>query len=193
MRFALAILLATAVPFGGDIVLAQDEDGCSKGPGPGSISTDSKWVSEFGSRRFVATYTNNSDQRIYATFCNQKRDDPTDEGYCGSDGIRPGGRTTWAHYEEQTTGEAEIAWVGSRNWMDDWLCSSRHGLTRWKPSWPLARGMAAMPTLRKVVAGAALAVSLCLAGSQAALAEDDDPAYYYIHWESRTTWPKDGG
>ena len=112
MRFALAILLATAVPFGGDIVLAQDEDGCSKGPGPGSISTDSKWVSEFGSRRFVATYTNNSDQRIYATFCNQKRDDPTDEGYCGSDGIRPGGRTTWAHYEEQTTGEAEIAWVG---------------------------------------------------------------------------------
>ena len=58
---------------------------------------------------------------------------------------------------------------------------------------PLARGMAAMPTLRKVVAGAALAVSLCLAGSQAALAEDDDPAYYYIHWESRTTWPNDGG
>ena len=114
-----AILAGATLPAFGAHDNTVDDRGCWDGRdsygGPCMIVSDTYWRDT----TFYAKYTNKCNNRIYARFCNGRKDGGDD---CGADGIRPGGTKTWYTYE--SNGRYNYDWIGSDNGSKDWVCSN---------------------------------------------------------------------
>ena len=98
-----------------------DEDGCWRTP-PGCVAIT------IGQNTFypvISRGTNNCGGRVYARFCNEAPGLSAD-GDCGAGGIRDGGTKSWATSKgHEPTGRTHWQWVGSTNWIKDWVCTGK--------------------------------------------------------------------
>jgi hypothetical protein len=115
--FALGAPVATRA--GGPV----DADGCWNGLTPTRapcMTLDSSESSTTTPGKVITKWRNACDQRIYATFCNQRTNGTWE---CGSEGITPGSVHTWATMA--ANGKHDGWATGSVTPSKDWVCAGK--------------------------------------------------------------------
>lgn len=91
-------------------------DGLTSNGGDCLVVQNTSWGGSDGNR-FKVTYYNQCNERIYASFCNEKTNGPDD---CGASGIRGYSTKSWTTYN--ASGRYSYEWVGSVKSSADWVC-----------------------------------------------------------------------
>ena len=124
MKGAIALFVLLSSPLAvADYDSSIDADSCWDGRTPtGSpcmVVADSKW-STYTEGKFIVTYRNVCDHRIYARFCNERN---TGNADCGAAGIAAGNTKSWSTYK--ANGKHRYRWIGVTNASKDWVCSGK--------------------------------------------------------------------
>lgn len=118
----LAVLLSSQLAVA-DYSSSLDEDTCWDGRtntgGPCMQVAGDKW-STYTEGKFIVTYRNVCDHRIYARFCNERNNGSED---CGASGISAGGTKSWSTYN--ANGRYGYNWVGVTKASKDWVCAGK--------------------------------------------------------------------
>ena len=118
--FGLAALLLPALTLA-DYYSSVDDDTCWDGKtsrnSPCMVVDNDRW-SQYSEGQFIVTYRNVCDHRIYARFCNERKDGTED---CGASGISPGKTKNWSTY--RANGRYSYKWIGVTKGSMDWVCS----------------------------------------------------------------------
>ncbi|MCK0154765.1 hypothetical protein MWU49_13680 [Alcanivorax sp. S6407] len=118
----MAIVLSSQLAVA-DYSSSVDSDTCWDGRtptgGPCMVVADSKW-STYTEGKFIVTYKNVCNHRIYARFCNERNSGSDD---CGASGIAPGNTKGWSTYK--ANGRYSYNWTGVTKASKDWVCSGK--------------------------------------------------------------------
>ncbi len=115
----LATLLAstwTLADYSSSIDAHTCWDGLSATGNPCMVVADTRW-SLHTPNKFMVTYRNTCEQRIYARFCNERQSGSHD---CGTAGLAADSTVTWSTH--QASGEHHHQWIGVTNAANDWVC-----------------------------------------------------------------------
>lgn len=118
----IAIFLITPSAFA-DYYSSVDDDTCWDGKtstgGACMVVHETKW-SQHSQDRFTVIYRNVCNHRIYARFCNDRKDGSPD---CGASGISAGNTKSWS--TGNADGRYSYKWVGATQGSKDWVCSGK--------------------------------------------------------------------
>lgn len=119
---SIAVLLITQTAFA-DYYSSVDNDTCWDGKnshgGACMVVHDTEW-SQYSQDKFIVTYRNTCDHRIYARFCNNRNGGSPE---CGASGISAGNTKKWA--TNNASGRYSYKWVGVTQGSKDWVCSGK--------------------------------------------------------------------
>ncbi|MEQ3637488.1 hypothetical protein [Alcanivorax sp.] len=124
MKWTIGIATLLASQFAAaDYYSSLDDDTCwdarNSGGGPCMVVHNTKW-SQYSKGNFIVTYRNSCNNRIYARFCNERKDGSED---CGASGIGAGKTKSWS--TSNANGRYSYRSIGVERGSKDWVCSGK--------------------------------------------------------------------
>ena len=124
MKWTIGIAILLASQFAAaDYYSSLDDDTCWDARNSGGarcmVVHNTKW-SQYSKGNFIVTYRNSCNNRIYARFCNERKDGSED---CGASGSGAGKTKSWS--TSNANGRYSYRSIGVERGSKDWVCSGK--------------------------------------------------------------------